>query len=587
MKTSTTIFVSFFLLIVSACTNKKKKEKIDHPNVIVILSDDQGWGDLSRNGNKDIQTPNIDKLAESGASFENFYVAAVCSPTRAEFLTGRYAVRSGVYSTSAGGERLDLDEQTIADIFKQNGYQTAAYGKWHNGMQYPYHPNARGFDDFYGYCSGHWGSYFSPMLEHNGKIVKGEGYLTNKALDFIDKNKRTPFFLYLPLNTPHSPMQVPDSLWSRFKDKKIDPNHRYHEKEDVEHTKAALAMCENIDWNVGRVISKLKELELEENTIVVYFSDNGPNGYRYNGGMKGKKGQVDEGGVKTPFYIQWKGKVEAGGRLQQIAGGIDLLPTLAEMAGLKYETKKKTDGKSLTPLLIEGKSKAIHNYLVNHWKGKTSVRNQNFRLDENNQLFNMVDDPGQSKNVSNQYPRVLEEMLLYKQSWVKNVLSELPQKDERTFTVGHPDCIYNHLPARDAKAHGNIQRSNQWPNCSFFTNWTNVDDSISWEIEVLDKGNFETIVYYTCSKENLGSIIELKFGNASVSKKITQEHNPPLYGMEKDRIPRQESYVKDFKPLNLGTIRLEKGKGNLVLKANELAGKEVMDFRLLILKRIN
>ena len=149
------------------------------PNVLVFLSDDQGWGDLSSSGNGDLATPHVDSLAREGASFERFFVCAVCSPTRAEFLTGRHHARSGVYSTSGGGERMDLDEVTIADHFKAAGYRTGAFGKWHNGMQYPYHPNGRGFGEFYGFCSGHWGNYFDPLLEHNGRIVKGEGFCTD------------------------------------------------------------------------------------------------------------------------------------------------------------------------------------------------------------------------------------------------------------------------------------------------------------------------------------------------------------------------------------------------------------------------
>ena len=162
------------------------------PNVVVVLTDDQGWGDLSLNGNTNLSTPNIDSLARDGASFDRFYVCPVCSPTRAEFLTGRYHPRSGVYSTSAGGERMDLDETTIADRFKAAGYATAAFGKWHNGMQYPYHPNGRGFDYYYGFCSGHWGNYFDPMLERNGQIVKGNGFVidgfTSEAMQFMESH---------------------------------------------------------------------------------------------------------------------------------------------------------------------------------------------------------------------------------------------------------------------------------------------------------------------------------------------------------------------------------------------------------------
>ena len=228
MRVSLSIYVFCLLLQISCIEDASKsdsKSESKKPNIILILTDDQGWGDLSSNGNDNLKTPNIDAIAKSGVTLENFYVQPVCSPTRAEILTGRYASRLGVYSTSAGGERLNLGETTLAEVFKANGYQTAAYGKWHNGMQPPYHPNSRGFDDYYGFTSGHWGNYFSPMLDHNGKIVKGEGFLvddlTDHGLAFMEKNKEQPFFLYLPLNTPHSPMQVPDNYWNNFKDKNV------------------------------------------------------------------------------------------------------------------------------------------------------------------------------------------------------------------------------------------------------------------------------------------------------------------------------------------------------------------------------
>jgi arylsulfatase A-like enzyme len=215
------------------------------PNIVVILSDDQGWGDLSLNGNTNLSTPQIDSLATDGASFDRFFVCPVCSPTRCEFLTGRYHPRSGVYSTSAGGERMNLDEKTIADTFKAAGYATAAFGKWHNGMQYPYHPNGRGFDEYYGFCSGHWGNYFSPPLEHNGQIVQGDGFViddfTNRAISFMEEHRNNPFFIYLPYNTPHSPMQVPDEYWDRFKDKQLKMHNRDPKKEDIGHIRAALA----------------------------------------------------------------------------------------------------------------------------------------------------------------------------------------------------------------------------------------------------------------------------------------------------------------------------------------------------------
>ena len=173
-----------------------------NPNVVVFLTDDQGWGDLSIHGNSNLATPHIDSLGHEGALFENFYVCAVCAPTRAEFLTGRYHQRTGVSGVSEGSGRLNPDETTIADLFKSSGYATGMFGKWHNGTQAPYHPNDRGFDQFYGFTSGHWGHYFSPPLDHNRRQVKGQGYLpddlTDHALKFIEKNRESPFFCYVP-----------------------------------------------------------------------------------------------------------------------------------------------------------------------------------------------------------------------------------------------------------------------------------------------------------------------------------------------------------------------------------------------------
>ncbi len=190
------------------------------PNVVLFVADDQGWGDLGVNGNHNVRTPHIDRLAAGGASFERFFVSPVCPPTRAELLTGRYHPRSGVYGTSAGGERMDLDETTLADAFRRAGYATGAFGKWHNGGQPPYHPLGRGFDEFYGFASGHWGHYFSPPLDHDGRQVRGSGYVaddfTDKAVAFIERHRDSPFLVLLAFNTPHSPMQVPDRWWARF-----------------------------------------------------------------------------------------------------------------------------------------------------------------------------------------------------------------------------------------------------------------------------------------------------------------------------------------------------------------------------------
>jgi arylsulfatase A-like enzyme len=562
----------------------------ESPNVIIILSDDQGWGDLSMNGNTSISTPNIDNLAASGVTFDRFYVCAVCSPTRAEMLTGRYHVRGGVYSTSRGGERLDLDETTIAEVFKTAGYATAAYGKWHNGMQPPYHPNARGFDDYYGFCSGHWGNYFDPLLEDNGELTKGNGFLiddlTDRGIDFIEKNKDNPFFLYLPYNTPHSPWQVPDRWWDKFEDKEVQQHGTAADREKPQETKAALAMCENIDWNVGRILAKLDELKLSENTIVIYFADNGPNGHRWNDGMKGTKGSTDEGGVRSPLCIKWEGTLDAGKKIKEIAGAIDLLPTLADLAGIDFEPEKLLDGISLKPLLSGDDPSWEDRFIINHWR-RTSIRSQDYRLDYNGQLFDMVNDPGQTMDISSEKPEIMNQLSTALVQWKDEVLSELPETDTRTFPIGHPDYQFTQIPARDGIAHGNIERSDNSPNCTFFSNWTSTADQITWEAEVLEDGDFEVEVYYTCPPEDIGATIELSFNQENITATISTAHDPPLRGMENDRILRTQSYVKDFIPLNMGTIHLTRGKGELILKATDIPGSQVMDFRLMMFKRLN
>lgn len=559
------------------------------PNVIVILSDDQGWGDLSLNGNKNLSTPRIDSLAKDGAMMERFYVCPVCSPTRAEFLTGRYHPRGGVYSTSAGGERLNADETTIAQVFKAAGYSTGAFGKWHNGMQAPYHPNARGFDEFYGFCSGHWGNYFSPPLEHNGKQVNGEGFIiddfTQKAISFIELNKDKPFFCYLPYNTPHSPMQVPDTYWNRFKDKNLELRHFEEDKENLQHTRAALAMCENIDWNVGRILDRLEELNLDENTIVIYFCDNGPNGRRWNGRMKGRKGSTDEGGVRSPLLVRWPAKIKPGTEIKEIAGAIDLLPTLAGMANIELKPKKPLDGISLKPLMIGGQYTGSNRHIFSHWNGKVSVRNQRFRLGYKGALYDITQDGEQRYDVSDKFPQVKSALSQAISTWSKDVLKDY-RKEERPFTVGHPDYAITQLPARDASPSGQIKRSNRFPNDSYYTNWISTKDELTWDVEVLKQGTFDVIVYQTCAKEDVNALMELEFKGNRLRARYNNVWNPPTQGDEHDRVKRQESYVKEFKPFKMGRIQLNKGKGILKFKALDIPGNKAPEFRLMELIRV-
>lgn len=554
------------------------------PNVVVFLADDQGWGDLSFNGNTNISTPNIDSLAKKGATLERFYVCPVCSPTRAEFLTGRYHPRGGVWSTSTGGERLALSEKTIADSFSAAGYQTAAFGKWHNGMQFPYHPRGRGFGEFYGFCSGHWGDYFDAPLEHNGRITPGKGFIAddfaNHAMQFMETNKDRPFLCYIPFPTPHWPAQVPDEFFDPLANRELKLRGANPKQEDPEATRASLAMTANIDWNVGRVLRRLDELKLSGNTIVIYFSDNGPNTARWNGGMKGRKGSTDEGGVRAPFVIRWPGQIPEGKRVTKIAGAIDLFPTLADLCKVPILSEKPMDGKSLRPLLLGKDEPWTERMIFSHWSGKVSVRTQTHRLDSAGQLFDMVADPGQERDISKDQPELTARLLKAVADWKADVLPGIRKDEPLPFTVGYREFPVTQLPARDGVAHGNIKRSAKAPNCSFFTDWTSGTDSITWDVEVATAGNYEATVYYTCAASDVGSKVELSLNDSRTEATVSEPNDPPLRGKENDRVSREtESYVKDFKPMNLGTLALKPGRGQLTFKALSVPGTHVMDVR--------
>lgn len=562
------------------------------PNIIVMLSDDQGWGDLGFTGNTFVQTPNIDRIAHEGTILENFYVCPVSSPTRAEFLTGRYHVRSCVNSTTGGGERFNLGEKTIAEYFREAGYATSLFGKWHSGTQYPYHPNARGFEEFYGFCSGHWGNYWNPVLEHNGEIISGEGFiiddLTDKALDYIRDHKEHPFFMFLSYNTPHSPMQVPDSWWNRVKDRTLSQRATFPEQEDTTFTKAALALAENLDWNIGRVLSLLHSLDLEQETIVIYFSDNGPNSFRWNGGMKGRKGSTDEGGVRSPFCIRWPGHIRKGAVETQLSGAIDLIPTLLGLAGIEYTPLRKLDGIDWGQRLLDEKAPAIDRVLYSYWGGKTSVRISYYLLDAEDHLYKTDIDRAQRKDVSDKEPEIYERMKRYSNWFKDELLADFPKKDTRPFIIGHPRETYSKLPARDARISGPIERSNRYPNCSYFTNWKSPEAEISWNVEVEESGLFEAFIYYTCDKRNIGSTFELRTDRDAENLVFTldQVNDQPMLGADLDRVLREESYVKGFAPCSVGTIPLSKGTATLSLQAKTIRNEEAMNFWMLVLKRV-
>ena len=565
------------------------------PNVVVIIADDAGSGDYSFVGNTNLSTPAIDSLARDGAVLGRFFVQPVCSPTRAELLTGRYAPRSGVRGVSLGQERMDPAERTLANVFHDAGHATGCFGKWHNGTQWPYHPRARGFDTFYGFTEGHWNSYHDAPMEHDGRFVRGTGYLaddiTAHAIDFITRSQAAgkPFFCYLAPNTPHSPMDVPDAEWSRFRDRPIGLRGPEGEAEDLPFTRAALAMMENLDSNVGRVLAALDALGIADDTILVYLSDNGPNSGRWCGGMRGRKGSTDDGGVRSVCCLRWPGRIRPGTRISQIAGAIDLLPTLAGLAGVALGPTQPLDGLDLAPLLLgtaESESvaqQAAARTIFASFGGKVSVRSQTHRLDADGRLYDVTADPGQTRDLATVLPEEAARLRSIAAVWRRDVLNALPPPKEERFPVAAAGAPHTELPARDGVPHGGITRSSKAPNCSSFTNWKTTDDSITWTVDVLTAGSYDAELWYTCPEADAGSTVTLACGAASTQATMQPGWDPPL-DTNHDRVPRKgEGFDKEFRPLALGRIELAAGPATLTLRATTIPGGSVADVRRLVL----
>ncbi len=345
------------------------------PNVILVITDDQGYGDLGFTGNPHVKTPVIDALARESVRFNNFYVSPVCAPTRSSLMTGRYSLRTGMRDTYNGGAIMASNEVTIAEMLKQANYTTGAFGKWHLGDNYPSRPSDQGFDESVIHLSGGMGqvgdittyfkgdrSYFDPVLWHNNQQESYDGYcsdvFTDQAINFIEKNKETPFFCYLAFNAPHTPLQVPDSYYQKYKD--IDPTAGFGKdgrpfsemsEKDKEDARKVYAMVNNIDDNLGKLFKKLNALGLSENTLVIFMTDNGPQQTRYVSGMRGRKGDVYNGGIRVPFYLKCPSLFKGNKDVETMTAHLDVLPTLSEICNVEMPKDRIVDGKSLVPLI--------------------------------------------------------------------------------------------------------------------------------------------------------------------------------------------------------------------------------------------
>ncbi len=419
-------------VISSNCSVKVEVEN-KKPNVILILTDDQGYGDLASHGNPLISTPNLDKLHDESVRFTNFHVATTCSPTRSGIMTGRYCNAVGVWHTILSRSNLRKDETTIADIFSEAGYETAMFGKWHLGDNYPYRPQDRGFKTTLihgaggvGQIADYWNNdYFDDTYFRNGIPEKSEGYCTDvwfrEAIKFVEQNTDKPFFCYISTNAPHGPFHVDSTYIKPYMGIEKIKNPNFY------------GMISNIDDNVGKLEARLKELNIQDNTILVFMTDNGTSAGHlngYNAGMRGRKGSEYDGGHRVPFFIRWKdGKISGGKDITKITGYTDILPTLADLCGIEIPSEIDLHGKSLKPLinnsgenwddrtLFADTQRAFH---LEKYK-RFSVMTDQWRLVNKTELYDMTTDPGQKTDVSAAHPEVLDKLMQEYEGWWKKI----------------------------------------------------------------------------------------------------------------------------------------------------------------------
>lgn len=561
------------------------------PNVLLIMTDDQGWGDVRSHGNDQIDTPNHDRIASEGARFDRFFVSPVCAPTRASLLTGRYHLRGGVHNVTRGEETMRASEVTLAEVFKANGYATGAFGKWHNGAHYPQHPLGQGFDEFLGFCAGHWNLYFDTPLEHNGEPVKGKGFiidhLTDATMDFIRKNRSQPWFAFVPYNTPHSPFQVPEKYFKKHKDRGLD-----------DELACVYGMVENIDDNLGRLLKLLTDLRLANNTIVIFLTDNGANTDRYNDGMKGRKGSLHEGGSRVPFFLRWPGHIKPGTVVKPIAMHIDVLPTLVELCGLKKVQTPPLDGRSLVPLLKGDPTDWPQRTLFTQWGGnlekvnRGAVRTDRWRLVKERgdwELYDMPADPGQARNVAAAHPEVMKELSIAFDAWWKDVTEDgfAPIPTE----IGHPQAPQVTLPGHEALLQPALGEGisyfgrNGWAN-DWVDNWTSTNSFPAWPVDIVRAGNYEISFQYACQPADVGACLRVEVGGKTLEGVVSQPHAAPAIPAA-DLVGRKEAPERQWATMSLGTMPLPKGLTRLEVKALSKPGKKVIELKAVQVKRVD
>lgn len=564
-------------------------QSVEKPNVLFILTDDQGWGDVCINGNPQINTPAMDRLHNESVVMNRFFVSPLSAPTRASILTGRYHLRTGVSSVQSGLENMRPEETTLAELFKDAGYKTGCFGKWHNGTYYPYTPNGQGFDEFLGFCCGHWANYFDPMLQHNETVFRGKGYITeiftDAALDFIEQNKNDQFFCYVPYNAPHSPFMLPDRYFDKYK------NVSAANQRDKDIIASIYGMVECVDDNIARLLSKLDELGIRDNTIVVFMTDNGPvHAERYNGGMRGIKGTVHEGGVRVPCFISWQGHLQHA-IIDRPAAHVDLLPTLMELCGITdYKTAFPIDGVSLAKGISNDGSIPDDRKIFTHRRlnamdpAMGAVRGKDYRMaiypDNRVMMFDMKSDPSERNDIydslDNQHRDIYKSYMAWYKEASKGVALEI------NVPVGYDKAPQVRIPTPEGLMYGNL-KCYGYPNQNWVNHFTTRADSLACTLDVVNAGNYEIVLEYNHLTDN-----KLATAYVQCSGKTLKSHVEQFVSVQtspKPRVDVGEAPEKSWGHMSLGTLKLKKGFNKLTIFADGISDKNDMQIKTIIINK--
>jgi arylsulfatase A-like enzyme len=513
-----------FLSVMAGWAGISVAQPADRPNVILIMTDDQGYADLACHGNPHIQTPNMDRLYNESVRMNWFYVSPVCTPTRANLMTGRYNYRTGAIDTFVGRAMMHGDETTIAEVLGDAGYHTGIFGKWHLGDTYPMRPMDQGFQESLVHNGGGvgqpsdppWNAYHDPMLIENGHRVQTYGFCTDvytdAAVKFITDNKDNPFFVYLAPNAPHSPLEIGDSYIKPYTAKGVD-----------DRLARLYGLITNVDENIGKVLETLEQYNLEHETVVIFMTDNGPAGARdYTAGLRGNKGTVYEGGIRAPCFIRWPGRLEGGTEVEHISAHIDIMPTVLEACGVTVPAGLALDGRSLWPLVQGRQVDWPERTLYFQWhRGDVpqmyrafAARSSRYKLLQavgqggapfspgpKFELYDIQADFGEQHDVAEQNPEIVDRMKRDYELWFKDVSS----------TRGYdPVRIYLGTP------HENPVRLTP-------QDWRGTESYMAdflgyWEVDVRSAGLYNITV--RVEPNNLTKDISVKIGNRTLQQTI-------------------------------------------------------------------